>query len=139
MTVSQRNVLRLVVPPLLAPGLVALVTDTMDASSMPTVTDLQTTQLHSASSSGGPSGPSVSVDIPPVSLAREVRSVRGTIRTPVLLADPTVTGRAYVVPGDRCAVDLVPGVVRWLACDTGPGSVVRVRLSDGRVFQTVVH
>jgi hypothetical protein len=138
MTVSQRNVLRMVVPPLLALGLVALVTDPMDAASMPTVVDLQSTHLPAGAGSG-PSGSSASVGIPPVSLAREVRSVRGTIRTPVLLADPAVTGRAYVVPGDRCAVDLAPGVVRWLACDTDPGSVVRVRLSDGRVFQTVVR
>jgi hypothetical protein len=56
----------------------------------------------------------------------------------VLLADPTVTGSAYVMPGKRCPVTLVRGVVSWLTCDAQPGSVVRVLLSDGRVFQTRV-
>jgi hypothetical protein len=110
----------------------------MDASATPTLVDLQSTQQPVALATG-PTSSSVTVGIPPVSLAHEVRSVGGTIRTPVLLAETTVTGRAYVVPGGRCAVDLVPGVVSWLTCDTAPGSVVRVRLSDGRVFQTAVR
>ena len=138
MTMYQRNVLRVVVPPLLALGLVGLLTDPLDAAAMPTVADLQSTQQPEGAGAGSP-GPSVSVGIAPVSMSHEVRSVHGTIRTPVLLAEPSLTGRAYVVPGSRCPVDLVPGIVSWLTCDIIPGDVVRVRLSDGRVFQTVVR
>lgn len=49
MTVSERNLLRIVVPPLLALGLVALLTNPMDASSMPapaTVAPAATAPAH---------------------------------------------------------------------------------------------
>ena len=138
MTMTQRNVLRMVVPPLLALGLVALVTDPMDAAGMPTVVDLMPAHAPAAPSDREASG-GMTVAIPPVSLARDVRSVAGRVHTPVLLADPTVTGSAYVMPGTRCSVTLVRGVVSWLTCDAAPGSTVRVMLSDGRAFQTVVR
>jgi hypothetical protein len=139
MTLSQRNILRLVVPPLLALGLVAVVTDPMDAADAPVVTALMSAQSPAAVAVDQSPTTSVTVSIPPVSLAREVRSVDGKLHTPVLLADPTVTGSASVMPGNRCAVPLVQGVVSWLTCDAVPGSVVRVMLSDGRVFQTRVR
>ncbi len=139
MTLSQRNVLRLVVPPLLALGLVTAVTDPMDAADMPAVTANISTETPAPAGIAQSATTNVTVSIPPVSLARDVRSVDGTLRTPVLLADPTVTGSAYVMPGSRCPVTLVQGVVSWLTCDAQPGSVVRVLLSDGRVFQTRVR
>jgi len=139
MTLSQRNILRLVVPPLLAFGLVAVVTDPMDAADAPAVTALMSAQSPAAVGVDQSPTTSVTVSIPPVSLAREVRSVNGKIRTPVLLSDPTAKGFAYVVPDQFCSVELIPGVLSWLNCKAEPGTVVRVLLSDGRVFQTIVH
>jgi len=138
MAVSRRHVLRMVVPPLLALGLVGVLTDPMDAASMPTVGDLAATQAPAGATPSSASG-GVIVSIPPVSFAREVRSIAGRVHTPVLLADPVVTGSAYVMPGTRCPVALTQGVISWLTCDSPTGSVVRVMLSDGRVFQTVVR
>ena len=139
MSVSQRNLLRLVVPPLLALGLVAAVTDPMDAADVPAVDAPMSSQAPAAADVGQSPPANVTVSIPPVSLARDVRSVDGKLRTPVLLADPTVSGSAYVMPGKQCPVPLVQGVVTWLTCDAQPGSVVRVLLSDGSVFQTRVR
>jgi hypothetical protein len=140
MSVDQRNVVRLLVPPLLALGLVTVVTSPMDASSMPSPIDAPTSaaQPAPASATATISTPGLAVDIPAVSLPREVRAVGGTIRVPVLLADPTVVGRAVVLPSRACSVDLVQGVVRWLTCSAERGAVVRVELSDGRVFQTTI-
>jgi hypothetical protein len=141
MSVDQRNVVRLLVPPLLALGLVAVVTSPMDASSMPSPIDVPrpVAQPAPVAAPATVSTTALAVDIPVVSLPREVRAVHGTIRVPVLLADPTVVGRAVVLPSRACSIDLVQGVVGWLTCSAGRGTVVRVELSDGRVFQTVVR
>jgi hypothetical protein len=63
----------------------------------------------------------------------------GRLRTPVLLADDTVTAQARVVgaaAGPGCTARLQQGVPAWLDCSftiTGKGHPrIVVRLSDGR-------
>lgn len=90
---------------------------------------------HPPTTTAAAAGGTMSVGVPVVALAARITAgSRGALRTPVLLADPTVTGHASVWPGDRCGVDLVHGVVSWIVCDVRPGSRIRVILNDGRVY-----
>lgn len=82
---------------------------------------------------------SIAVSIPAVSFTESVVVKGGHLRTPVLLADDTVTARVRVVgaaTGPGCTAELLQGVPAWLDCSIssrGKGNPrIVVRLSDGR-------
>jgi hypothetical protein len=78
----------------------------------------------------------VSAAVPVVAFPREVVVRDGRLRTPVLLADPTVTATARVIgaTGPGCSVELRQGVPGWLDCAVPRPAEPRivVVLSDGR-------
>jgi hypothetical protein len=78
----------------------------------------------------------VSTMVPVVAFAPEVTVSGGRLRTPVLLADPTVTATSHVEGGrgPGCDLVLLQGTARWLDCAIETRGEVRtvVTLSDGR-------
>jgi len=77
--------------------------------------------------------------VPVVAFTETVTAPGGHLRTPVLLADPTVTGTVRVVgagQGNGCRGTLTQGVVTWLDCTVSTkatnGARIVVTLSDGR-------
>lgn len=81
----------------------------------------------------------VRVSIPAVAFTETVVVVNGRLRTPILLADPTVTGKVRVVGAgscDDCRARLTQGVVTWLSCRMSSKDLrnarIVVTLSDGR-------
>lgn len=106
-----------------------------DPGSSPHPSAAPTTRPGTVTSS--PARPaSVSTSVPVVAFPALVRVVAGRLRTPVLLADPTVTALARVVGEDAsgCRVPLRAGVPAWLDCPVAGSGAVRVEvvLSDGR-------
>ena len=144
----DRSTARIVVPPILALGLVAALMDPL-ASASPTSDALATTpgrvappaavtEAHTGASSLRHAG-STSVDIPAVLFAESIVAVDGHLRTPVLLADRSVSGSVRIVgagQGNDCRGSLTPGTVTWLDCTVstvaGKHARVIVALSDGR-------
>lgn len=132
----DRNTLRTVVPPVLALGLVALVTHPVDAVTIQPPRSLAAT--------GGVSAPArvvttdaagnVQVTVPAVAFQEQLRVTHGRLRTAVLVNAAEPAGRAWVrqIPG--CEITLTPGTVGWLDCAyAGSGTLtVDVMLSDGR-------
>lgn len=81
----------------------------------------------------------VRISLPAVSFTETVIVVNGHLRTPVLLADPAVTGTVRVIgagQGDDCRATLTQGVVAWLDCTVSTKAVknaqIVVTLSDGQ-------
>jgi hypothetical protein len=115
----DRNTLRTVVPPVLALGLVALVTHPVDA------VELDRTPVVAQAPSVAPTG---------VAFEKTIRVDDGRLRTAVLVGTAQPGGRASVLGAPACAIDLQPGVVGRLDCayaGSGPVTVV-VLLADGR-------
>lgn len=99
---------------------------------------LRATTVGSSPVVAAPRAPAgISAAIPAVAFTAEVVVRDGRLRTPVLLADPSVTAVARVVgaSGAGCRADLRQGVPAWLDCPVGADRRVRisVALSDGRV------
>jgi len=139
MSAARRNLLRLLVPPLLAVGLVGSMTRPMDASPIPpgagrSLEAPSIVRMPATDTSAG-----IALRVEAVVLPTDVHVVGGMIHIPILLADPSVVGRAALLPEGTCAIALVQGVVGWLTCHSVRGAVVRVELSDGRAFQTTVR
>ncbi len=114
----DRNTLRTVVPPVLALGLVALVTHPVDAVQLDRPTAAPATAV-------APTG---------VAFEQTVHVADGRLRTAVLVGTAQAGGRATVLGAPACAVDLKPGLVGHLDCayaGRGPVTVV-VLLADGR-------
>ena len=139
----DRTLMRLTVPPVLSLGLVVLLTSPLAASST-TGPDVQRASLSGSSSENTPLGSGggatgVHVGVPSVAFTESVTAVDGHLRTPVVLADDTVTGFASIdgaSAGDGCTVELATGVPVWLDCaisiTPGGEAQVVVTLSDGR-------
>lgn len=114
----DRNTLRTVVPPVLALGLVALVTHPVDA-----------VQLDPPKT---PAAPAVAPT--GVAFEQSIHVADGRLRTAVMVGTAQPGGRASVLDAPACTVALKPGVVARLDCayaGTGPVTVV-VQLADGR-------
>lgn len=124
----SRATARTVVPPLLALGLVALVTGPIN----------ETVPAPTAVRTGGqsPTAPTSSVAVPAVAFTARVVASDGRLHVPVLLTDPTVTARVTLQSSPGCGVDLVQGVTGWIDCPVTAATTLVVTLSDGR---TVVH
>jgi hypothetical protein len=141
----SRSTARAVLPPLLALGLVALVTRPIDApepvlpasTSTFTTVGARTTGLVGTTGTSG-AAPSVSVTVPAVSFTDSVVASGGRLRVPVLLTDPTVTARATIESTPGCGVDLQQGVVGWIDCAVTTQTRLVVQLSDGRAYSHVV-
>jgi hypothetical protein len=151
-----RDLVRTIVPPVLALGFAALVVHPMEPVVVATTTSAaRSAAASTASYAGGGAAlastgvttpamrstgtaQTVSVVVPPVVFVADIHAPRAAVHTPVLLTDPTVTGRASITPGNRCGVDLVQGKVAWVTCSVQTGAHVQVRLSDGRVYDAPV-
>lgn len=134
----DRALARAVLPPLLALGLVAAVISPLSAS-QPPVARSQVERPAPTSGSGA------SVGIPPVAFTAQVALRDGRLRTPVVLADDTVSGSATVegaTTNGGCSTGLVVGAPAWLECSLvpmpGQSPRVVVTLSDGRIFERVI-
>lgn len=132
----DRNTLRTVVPPVLALGLVALVTHPVDAVPLDPPQTLASTGGVSAPArvvTTDPAG-NAQVTVPAVAFQEQLRVTDGRLRTAVLVNVGEPAGRAWVrqIPG--CEITLTPGTVGWLDCAyAGSGTLtVDVMLSDGR-------
>ncbi|HET7901154.1 MAG TPA: hypothetical protein VFL59_08180 [Candidatus Nanopelagicales bacterium] len=121
----DRTTLRTVVPPVLALGLVALLTHPVDALPSPTST------LPSTGATAARGG--VQARVPGVAFQQQLRVVDGRLRTAVLVNVAAPAGRATVRELPGCAVALTPGVVGWLDCAyAGRAAVtIDVVLADG--------
>lgn len=141
----DRNTMRLALPPILAIGLVALLTTPLSASSAATL-DTRPASLvtglslqSSVQASSTTASANVRVGVAPVAFTESVTVVDGHLHAPVLLADETVTAFASVdgaSTGAGCTAQLTVGVPAWLDCsiEVAPGADPRVvvTLSDGR-------
>ena len=142
----DRTTVRIVVPPILALGLVAVLVHPLAAASPSDRSMADSGGSTNAVAPAyvpetGPSVPSpagqVVVGIPAVAFTAHVVVRDGRLRAPVLLTDPSVIGRARVVgavTGPGCTARLAPGVPVVLDCavtalDSSPRIVVH--LSDG--------
>jgi hypothetical protein len=140
----DRNTMRLALPPILALGLVALLTTPLSASSAAPLDARQASLtgssiLSSVQGSSTAASSNVRVGVAPVSFTESVTVVNGHLHAPVLLADETVTAFASVdgaTTGAGCTAQLTVGVPAWLDCsiEVAPGADPRVvvSLSDGR-------
>jgi hypothetical protein len=136
--------MRLALPPILAIGLVALLTAPLTASSAAPI-DARPASVAGASiqnsvqaSNTTPSA-NIRVGVAAVAFTESVTVVNGHLHAPVLLADETVTAFASIdgaTTGAGCTAELTVGVPAWLDCsiDVAPGAKPRVvvTLSDGR-------
>ncbi|MFN8157229.1 MAG: hypothetical protein U0R68_07415 [Candidatus Nanopelagicales bacterium] len=114
----DRNTLRTVVPPVLALGLVVLVTHPVDAVPL----DPPPTSAPAPAPSTG------------VAFEQQIHLADGHLRTAVLVGAAQPAGHATVVGAPSCSLALTPGVVGTLDCayaGSGPVTVV-VLLADGR-------
>ncbi len=143
----DRRTARIVVPPILALGLVAVLVNPLAAASPADQVMAGTGgTVHAAApaylpdsrtASPNPAG-MVVVGIPAVAFTADVAVRHGRLQAPVLLTDPSVSGRAHVVgavTGTGCTADLAQGAPVVLDCViTAVGSSPRivVTLSDGR-------
>jgi hypothetical protein len=135
----SRSTSRVVLPPLLALGLIALVVRPVDATDITPATDLASTgsPVAPAPAAGG-----VSISVPAVAFTEQIALADGRVRTAVLvnIAERGGTGSIVGLPG--CFVTAKPGVPAWLDCAYGGGTgplTVAVTLKDGvRVTHTVV-
>lgn len=132
----DRNTLRTVVPPVLALGLVALVTHPVDA-----VTPRASQALAGTGSISAPArtvttdaSGNVAVSVPSVAFQQQLRVTAGRLHTAVLVNAAEPAGRASIRQIEGCQIALTPGVVGWLDCPyAGAGTLtVDVLLSDGR-------
>lgn len=137
----DRALARTTIPPVLALGLVVAITNPLSAGPPPTAraAAVQATTPPPASGSG------TSVGIPPVAFTSEVALEAGWLRTPVVLADDTVTAFATVegaTTDGACSADLVAGTPVWLECSVQPrpgqSPRVVVTLSDGRTVEHLI-
>ncbi len=134
----SRSTLRIVVPPLLALGLVAAVAvrpvDAVDVA--PSVELASTGGRHVA-----PAG-NVSVSVPAVAFTEQITLADGRVRTAVLVNMSERKGTATIVGLRDCSATAKPGVALWLDCayDGGSGPLtVAVTLKSGqRYTHTVV-
>jgi hypothetical protein len=128
----DRNTLRTVVPPVLALGLVALVTHPVDAMPRPPAQSQGPAATLSAPARVLADG--VAVPAPAVSFQEQLRVADGRLRTAVLVGATEPAGRARVLQIPGCQVTLTPGSIGWLDCAyAGSGTLtVEVLLSDGR-------
>lgn len=149
----DRSTVRIVVPPVLALGLVAALVNPLAAAAPADQARSATGGTSNAAGPAyvpetGPSGPSpagqVVVGIPTVAFTAHVAVSDGRLRAPVLLTDPAVSGRARVagaVTGPGCTASLTQGVPVVLDCAvTALGSSPRivVALSDGRRVEKAI-
>ena len=132
----DRNTLRTVVPPVLALGLVALLTHPVDAADLRPSPQLAATgsmaapaRIVSTDAAGD-----VVVTVPAVAFQQVLRVTGGRLRTAVLVNEGEPGGRASVPRISGCEIALTPGVVGWLDCPyPGTGTItVDVQLADGR-------
>jgi hypothetical protein len=137
----SRSTARAVLPPLLALGLVALVTRPIEAPEPVSTTNASSSSSLGARATGltqtsgdSGTGQSVAVAVPVVAFTESLEASEGRLRVPVLLTDPTVTARATVESAPGCGVDLVQGVTGWVDCPVTAETQLVVRLSDGRTF-----
>lgn len=123
----DRTTLRTVVPPILALGLVAVVTHPVDA------VDLSPQALPATGARPAVTGTMVA-SVPAVAFQEHLRVVDGRLHTAVLVNASQPTGRAHVSQLPGCTATLEPGVPAWLDCDySGRGPVtIDVTLADGR-------
>ena len=144
---QHRDLLRVVAPPLLALGLVALVTRPapLEASGdwpvAATSYSGDLASLQSLAVTGARGGETVSVTVPDVAFTARVAVVDGRLRTPVLVNAAEPPGEARLVgASEPCAVRAEPGVVAWLSCSVTSGGrlAVVVTLDDGRVVRHAV-
>jgi hypothetical protein len=134
----SRRALRIVVPPLLALGLVAAVAvrpvDAVDVA--PSAGLASTGGRHVA-----PAG-NVGVSVPAVAFTEKITLADGRVRTAVLVNIAEHKGAATFVGLPNCSVTAWPGVPVWLDCAySGPARplTVAVTLKDGgRFTHTVV-
>lgn len=113
----DRNTLRTVLPPVLALGLVALVTHPVDAVPL----DPPAPVPAAAPATG-------------VAFEQQIHLADGRVRTSVLVGTAQPAGTATVIGAPGCSVALTPGVVGTVDCAyaaRGPVTVV-VLLADGR-------
>ena len=141
---TSRMLLRTVVPPVLALGLVALVVHPLQALASPTAAPatapaaaVPPAMLADHASSARTPGSSVSSAIPVVAFQQRATLVGGRLRTAVLVnaADPAGTASLAGIPG--CSAAAAPGAPAWIDCaydGTAATVTVRVTLSDGRSF-----
>lgn len=147
----DRSTVRIVVPPVLALGLVAVLVNPLAAAAPGDPAMAVTGGTTNAAASvpeAGPSRPSpagqIVVGIPTVAFTAHVAVRDGHLRAPVLLTDPAVSGRARVagaVAGPGCTASLTQGVPVVLDCAvTAVGSSPRivVTLSDGRKVEQAI-
>jgi hypothetical protein len=135
----SRQTLRLVVPPVLALGLVALVAvRPVDAQ------DVQPSAASLASTGGRHAAPvgNVGVTVPAVAFTEKITLADGRVRTAVLVNVAEHEGTASIVGLPGCSATAKPGVALWLDCayhgKSGPLTVT-VTLKDGpRYTSTVV-
>jgi hypothetical protein len=134
----SRSTLRLVVPPLLALGLVAAVAvRPVDAVDVPPSAEPADTGGRHAVPAGN-----ASVSIPPVAFAEKITIADGRVRTAVLVNIAEPEGTATIIGLPDCSVTAKPGVPVWLDCAYGRHAkrlTVAVALNDGlRFTHTVV-
>jgi hypothetical protein len=128
----SRSTLRLVVPPLLALGLVAAVAvrpvDAMDVS--PSMGLASTGGRHVASTGN------VGVSVPAVAFTEQIRVVSDRIQTAVLVNVSQRPGIATIDGAGDCRVDATPGVPAWLDCPYHGETklTVRVRVGSGAEY-----
>jgi hypothetical protein len=141
----DRNTMRLALPPILAIGLVALLTTPLSASSAAPLDARQASLVTGSSiqssvqTSNTTASANIRVGVAPVAFAESVTIIDGHLHAPVLLADENVTAFASIdgaTTGAGCTAKLTAGVPAWLDCtiDVAPGGDPRVvvALSDGR-------
>lgn len=132
----DRNTLRTVVPPVLALGLVALVTHPVDAVTLRPPQSLAATGGVSVPAKAIPAdgGTTLKTVVPVVSFQEQLRVTGGRLRTAVLVNTAAPAGRARVLEIPGCQIALTPGVAGWLDCAyPGHGTLtVEVLLADGR-------
>jgi len=148
----HRATLRLVLPPIAAVGILALLVGPsvagadQDPPAPRTAAVTSAQQLSASTTRNAPrpdaGGHTVVVGIPAVAFTETVVAVDGHLRTPVLLADPTVKARARVIgarTGRGCTAVLSQGVPAWLDCTVRvqgrTAARILVTLSDGRSVQ----
>jgi hypothetical protein len=141
---TNRMLLRTVLPPVLAVGLVALVVHPLQAVQVPGAALASARSLAPApaqmlaATSSSPAPGSVSAVVPAVAFQQHAVLAHGHLRTAVLINIAMAAGTATIegIPG--CSVQAPPGVPVWIDCatqDPSPSVRVDVTLTDGRAFQ----
>jgi hypothetical protein len=156
MDMISRSTTRAVLPPLLALGLVAIVTRPIDAAELrhPAAVAVMASAHQSSTGAGmgavarvraaaaaaqASGGQTVTVEVPAVSFTKSVVAIHGRLHVPVLLMDPTVTATATVESDPTCSVRLVQGRTGWVDCAVTAPTLLVVHLSDGRAYARVVE